>query len=62
MYFPGDPLLAMDPILQSVPDQRGRDLLIAKFDLDSTVPIWALGYRWDIVVRGRNAVPRGDLG
>ncbi|HET7339566.1 MAG TPA: protocatechuate 3,4-dioxygenase subunit beta [Candidatus Dormibacteraeota bacterium] len=62
MYFPGDPLLAMDPILQSVPDQRGREMLVAKFDLDSTVPIWALGYRWDIVVRGRNSVPRGDLG
>ncbi|HET9780868.1 MAG TPA: protocatechuate 3,4-dioxygenase subunit beta [Candidatus Dormibacteraeota bacterium] len=60
MYFPGDPLLAMDPILQSIPDQRGRDLLIASFDIDSTVPIWALGYRWDIVLRGRNAVPRSD--
>jgi protocatechuate 3,4-dioxygenase, beta subunit len=62
MYFPGDPLLAMDPILQSVPDQRGRDLLLASFDIDSTVPIWALGYRWDIVVRGRNAVPRSESG
>lgn len=58
MYFPGDPLLALDPILQSVPDQKGRDLLVASFDIDTTVPIWALGYRWDIVVRGRNAVPR----
>jgi protocatechuate 3,4-dioxygenase beta subunit len=62
MYFPGDPLLAMDPILQSVPDQRGRDLLVASFDIDTTVPIWALGYRWDIVVRGRNAVPRSESG
>ena len=62
MYFPGDPLLPLDPILQSVPDQRGRDLLVASFDLDSTVPTWALGYRWDIVVRGRNTVPRSDNG
>lgn len=57
MYFPGDPLMAKDPILQSVPDQHGRDLLVASFDLDSTMPAWALGYRWDIVLRGRNAVP-----
>jgi protocatechuate 3,4-dioxygenase, beta subunit len=58
MYFPGDPLMRFDPILQSVPDQRGRDLLIATFDLDVTEPVWALGYRWDIVLRGRNATPR----
>jgi len=58
MYFPGDPLMRFDPILQSVPDQRGRDLLIAAFDLEITEPAWALGYRWDIVLRGRDATPR----
>ena len=52
MYFPGDPLIPLDPILRSIPDPRGRDLLIARFDLDTTVPEWALGYRWDIVLRG----------
>ena len=62
MYFPGDPLMAMDPIVQSIPDQAGRDLLVASFDIESTVPTWALGYKWDIVLRGRNAIPRGDLG
>jgi protocatechuate 3,4-dioxygenase beta subunit len=41
-----------------VPDQRGRDLLVADFDLDTTEPMWALGYRWDIVLRGRDATPR----
>ena len=61
MYFPGDPLMAMDPILQSIPDRRGRDLLIANFDPALTVPTWALGYRWNIVLRGRNAVPRADI-
>ncbi|MDQ6898089.1 MAG: protocatechuate 3,4-dioxygenase subunit beta [Candidatus Dormibacteraeota bacterium] len=55
MYFPGDPLLPFDPILQSIPDQRGRDLLVAAFDWETTMPNWALGYRWDIVLRGRNA-------
>jgi protocatechuate 3,4-dioxygenase beta subunit len=57
MYFPGDPLLPLDPILNSIPDVRGRELLVSRFDLATTVPEWALGYRWDIVVRGRRATP-----
>jgi protocatechuate 3,4-dioxygenase beta subunit len=57
MYFPGDPLMPHDPILSSIPDPRGRELLVAKLDLPSTVPEWALGYRWDIVLRGRGATP-----
>jgi len=57
MYFPGDPLLAHDPIFGSVP-RAGRALLVAQFDLDLTEPDWALGYRWDIVVRGAGATPR----
>ena len=57
MYFPGDPLLALDPILGSIPDARGRELLISRFDIDTTVPQWALGYRWDITLRGHDATP-----
>lgn len=57
MYFPGDPLIPLDPILSSIADPRGRELLMARFDLDTTVPEWALGYRWDIVLRGRHATP-----
>jgi protocatechuate 3,4-dioxygenase, beta subunit len=57
MYFPGDPLLAHDPILGSVPDPRGRECLVATFDVGHTVPEWALGYRFDIVLRGRDATP-----
>jgi protocatechuate 3,4-dioxygenase beta subunit len=57
MYFPGDPLIPLDPILSSIPDARGRELLVARFDLDTAVPDWALGYRWDIVLRGRQATP-----
>ena len=60
MYFPGDPLMASDPILQSIPDPRGSNLLVAAFDWDATIPNWALGYRWDIVLRGRNATPREE--
>ena len=51
MYFPGDPLFAHDPIFNSVRDPKARDLLVARFDLDTTEPEWALGYRWDIVLR-----------
>jgi len=58
MYFPGDPLLSLDPILHAIPAQRGRDLLVAAFDLGLTESEWALGYRWDIVLRGRAATPR----
>jgi protocatechuate 3,4-dioxygenase beta subunit len=57
MYFPGDPLLPLDPILNSIPDPRGRKLLVAGFDLPTTMPGWALAYRWDVVLRGRNATP-----
>jgi protocatechuate 3,4-dioxygenase beta subunit len=53
MYFPGDPLLALDPIFHSVADEAARERLIARFDLASTQPDHALGYRFDIVLRGR---------
>jgi protocatechuate 3,4-dioxygenase beta subunit len=51
MYFPGDPLFAYDPIFQSVRDPAARELLVSSFDLETTTPEWALGYRFDIVLR-----------
>lgn len=60
MYFPGDPLLALDPIFQSVPDPAGRERLVSSFDMATTEPEWALGFRWDVVLRGRAATPRDD--
>jgi protocatechuate 3,4-dioxygenase beta subunit len=57
MYFEGDPLLPLDPVFNAVPDATARDGLVAKFDLALTEPEWALGYRFDIVLRGRNATP-----
>jgi protocatechuate 3,4-dioxygenase beta subunit len=59
MYFPGDPLFPFDPILGSVPE-AARERLVARFDLDTTAPEWALGFRWDIVLRGREATPLED--
>jgi len=57
MYFPGDPLLDLDPIYLSIPDPGARARLVAGFDLGITQPGWALGYRFDLVLRGRDATP-----
>jgi protocatechuate 3,4-dioxygenase beta subunit len=57
MYFPGDPLLAFDPIALAVRDERARQRLVAGFELDLTEESWALGYRFDIVVGGHLATP-----
>jgi protocatechuate 3,4-dioxygenase beta subunit len=56
MYFPGDPLLAFDPIFQSAPE-GARDRLISRFSLDVTRPGFALGYVFDIVLRGPAETP-----
>ncbi len=56
MYFPGDPLLAFDPIYHSVPD-GARQRMISSFELALTEPEHALGFKFDIVLRGRNATP-----
>ena len=57
MYFPGDPLLAHDPIFHAIPDPAARARLIAQFELGLTQPDWALGYRFDVVLRGAHATP-----
>lgn len=60
MYFPGDPLFPFDPIMNSVTDEKARVRMISTFDPDTTRPEWALGYRFDIVLRGRAATPFED--
>ena len=60
MYFPGDPMLALDPIFNAVPDERTRSRMIAAFDLSLTQPDWALGYRFDLVLRGPEQTPTED--
>ncbi|MGH8012291.1 MAG: protocatechuate 3,4-dioxygenase subunit beta [Candidatus Binataceae bacterium] len=57
MYFPGDPLLALDPILNSVPDAAARERLISVFDMELSQSEYALGYRFDLVLRGSDATP-----
>lgn len=61
MYFPGDPLLDLDPIFLSVP-RGARSRLISRFSIDATVPDWALAYEFDIVLRGTRSTPVEDDG
>jgi protocatechuate 3,4-dioxygenase beta subunit len=57
MYFPDDPMLVRDPILNSVIDPRARQRLVSTYDHETTQESWALGYEFDIVLRGRDATP-----
>ena len=57
MYFPDDPLFFQDPILGAVPGEDARRRLVARYDHDVTEPEWALGYTFDVVVRGPSATP-----
>ena len=56
MYFPGDPLLELDPIFKSAPSSA-RERMIATFSIDVTEPAFALGYVFDIVLRGPAQTP-----
>ncbi len=51
MYFPGDPLMPYDPILNAVRDPKSRERLVSRFDAEATEPEWALAFEWDIVMR-----------
>jgi len=54
MYFPGDPLLPLDPIYNAVTDEAAKLRMVAEFSIDDTQPEWALAFRFDIVLRGRH--------
>jgi protocatechuate 3,4-dioxygenase beta subunit len=56
LYFPDDPLIEIDPIANAVPLPY-RQRMVARFDIETTKPNWALGYLFDIVLRGRDATP-----
>jgi len=57
MYFPGDPLFPFDPIFNSIRDEQARERLVSIFAMELTRPEWALGFRFDIVLGGREATP-----
>jgi len=54
MYFPDDPLFFQDPIFNAVPDSAARHRLVAHYYHDLTEPDLALGFRFDLVLRGRD--------
>jgi protocatechuate 3,4-dioxygenase beta subunit len=57
MYFPGDPLMDKDPIFNCTADESARNRLVSLFDWQTTMPLHALGYQFDIVMSGRDATP-----
>ncbi len=59
MYFPDDPLMEYDAILNSIPDKAAQRSLVSRFSMEHTISDHALGYIHDIVLRGRNATPFG---
>jgi protocatechuate 3,4-dioxygenase beta subunit len=60
MYFPDDPLFVQDPVLNSIADPAVRERLVCRWSPELTEPEWALGYEWDIVLRGATATPWED--
>jgi protocatechuate 3,4-dioxygenase, beta subunit len=56
MYFPDDPLIEIDPIANAVP-MAYRQRMVGRFDIALSEPSWALGYRFDIVLKGAHATP-----
>lgn len=55
MYFEGDPLIAQCPIVKTIPDQRAIDQLIAALDMNATIPLDSIAYKFDIVLRGHRS-------
>ena len=56
LYFPDDPLIEIDPIANAVP-MPYRQHLVCRFDIGTTIPNWALGYQFDVILKGRNQTP-----
>ncbi|WP_276069014.1 protocatechuate 3,4-dioxygenase subunit beta [Mycobacterium bourgelatii] len=61
MYFPGDPLFDLDPIVGSIADPAARQRLIASYVHELTEPEFATGYGWDIVLSGSSRTWTEDV-
>ncbi|KPL52928.1 protocatechuate 3,4-dioxygenase [Prosthecomicrobium hirschii] len=55
MYFEGDPLIKVCPIVNTIPDPQAIDQLIAPLDMNAAIPLDCLAYKFDIVLRGRRS-------
>ncbi|MCB1313012.1 MAG: protocatechuate 3,4-dioxygenase subunit beta [Sedimentitalea sp.] len=55
LYFEGDPLIAQCPIVNTIPDPQAIEQLIARLDMNATIPLDTIAYKFDIVLRGRRS-------
>ncbi|GGF84610.1 MULTISPECIES: protocatechuate 3,4-dioxygenase subunit beta [Mameliella] len=55
IYFEGDPLIPLCPIVKSIPNQEAINSLVAALDMNSTIPLDTIAYKFDIVLRGRRS-------
>ena len=54
-YFEGDPLIPLCPIVQTIPDPAAIEQLVARLDLNATIPLDSIAWKFDIVLRGRRS-------
>ena len=54
-YFEGDPLIPQCPIVNTIPDPDAIEQLVAALDLNATIPLDTIAYKFDIVLRGRRS-------
>lgn len=57
MYFEGDPMIWQCPIVRTIPDEAAIRQLIAALDIENTIPMDSLAYKFDIVLRGQRSTP-----
>lgn len=55
MYFEGDPLIPLCPIVRTISDKAAVEQLIAPLDMNATIPMDMRAYKFDIVLRGRRS-------
>lgn len=60
MYFEGDPLIRLCPIVGALKSQEAVDVLTAPLDMDRTIPMDMCAYRFDIVLRGKHQTYFGN--
>ncbi|WFE90009.1 protocatechuate 3,4-dioxygenase subunit beta [Roseibium porphyridii] len=54
-YFEGDPLIPECPIVKTIPDPGAIEQLIAKLDMNATIPLDTIAYKFDVILRGRRS-------
>lgn len=55
LYFEGDPLIEKCPVINTISNPDAIDRLVARLDMNASVPLDAIAYHFDIVLRGRRS-------